>query len=517
MSRRTSVVVVVAIAAWAFVAWLASGSVDEPPRDDPDPRRDATPASSLAPPAPPVGEGVPAAPLEPFDLHGVVRERGGAPVPNALVYLVGKDAAESDALGRISRTDDQGRWSLFLREVRGLWIGAWSEQHPPVFADGDSIVDVSKPVVLELERGAEIVVTVLDDAGRPVEGAEIRVRTPDVGVPAELPAPGQPASVDRSSTTGVDGHARLRVGSREPVEVTATAWPDSVEPSAVRLEGGGGAARFRTRPSCVLDLRVVDAETGLDVPGWTIDLKDEDHNLVSLSKGTRRDGSSELRGLHPGTFRATVHAPARVPWKSPAIAFAAFGDRVALDARLERNAWVGNLVLEVDADPLPTWPKTLTLPTPFRVLVRKEGAGSYWRECHMESWDAPTRRLRLDDLPVGRYDVLVWNGPTRTVGLARLAVVEGGADAVSPLRMRRGTEFAVPDVAPVSGEGREMEVSSVELARLPFVMSRGEETGQPYLFGGGKPAEAVGPYPFPVTLVAVHPDGTRREIPLAPK
>jgi uncharacterized GH25 family protein len=259
--NRKIVVGVVALAVIAIAAWLAlsRGRVDAP-RPAAEPARSAaiTPAPGAAaqsqePPSPPAGRALRWA-LDtdvegPLRLEGQVVDGDGHGVAGAEVWL-------SSVPPRTAKTDDDGTFSFDKLVGRTYALSATRAEQigGPV---RHKLTAHSDPVVLRLGEAAAVVVTVIDDARKPIQGAEVKleqrtVRTSDQGIARVAPvhpgwieveasAPGHAPSTGFTTVGSAGATGALTITLHKGYPVSGRVVDEAGAPIAkVRVTGNAG-------------------------------------------------------------------------------------------------------------------------------------------------------------------------------------------------------------------------------------------------------------------------------------
>lgn len=185
----TTVVVLALSGMWAaYTWWPASAAAPAPTRIvDEDgvgnPRAPKSPESAGEPKAAPAGKGVvrggstPHKRAEPrSSLTGLLLDAAGTPIVGAAVLLRDDPKTRGDRapLWRVVMTDAEGRFeaaALPLTRVRVTY-------HPPGARSMERFTDLgpgANEIRLETPPGEKLRVVVVDDSGRPIEGAKIQL------------------------------------------------------------------------------------------------------------------------------------------------------------------------------------------------------------------------------------------------------------------------------------------------------------------------------------------------------
>jgi protocatechuate 3,4-dioxygenase beta subunit len=175
-------------------------------------------------------------PEGPLRLEGQVQDADGHGVGGAEVWL-------SSVPQRSVKTEQDGTFAfdkLVGREY-GLSATAGDRVGGPVQY---KLTETSDPVVIRLVESAKVIVTVVDDAGKPVEGADVRA--------AQLG--------ERTARTGADGTATLKPvhPGWVAVQVSATGYAPGHSFTQVGSAGATGTIKVTLRKGFAVSGRVVD-------------------------------------------------------------------------------------------------------------------------------------------------------------------------------------------------------------------------------------------------------------------
>ncbi len=157
---------------------------------------------------------------------------------------------------------------------------------------------------VRLERGVTITGSVIDEKGRPVEGAKIR----------QVLESRWEHFVSICTSTNADGTFRL--DQIAPGTISLSAEPDTKNTSfrpTVVLEGKPGAElRWDLRLMAGVTIRGrVEDESGAPLVGWRVEGVPLAEGIRTFPKPTRTDdaGEFELRGCAPTAYRVSAYAP----------------------------------------------------------------------------------------------------------------------------------------------------------------------------------------------------------------
>lgn len=373
-------------------------------------------------------------------VRGVVRSTEGAPLANAQVFLIRKDVADSWG----TMTDADGRFDLGPKDPRGRWLGAVCEGHLPAHLDGDDLPPDGE-CELVLEPGPLVRVRVSD--GR--RGALALDTTIFVVNEVEghlTPKPGEIVHVQREVVVPAgQREASVRVGTRSPLRLEARydhVCP-VVEPEEVVLRPPGEAA-FTVRPSCVIDVTVVDAETGEPLDrGFGYELLQGGKMVASRSTGAPGGRLPMQYRLKPGTYELQAFALGYRRHPGQTVELADYGDVADVSVRLEADPTVGHLRISIPA--LSGLPRreaadgTSSAP-PARLLWRM--GASAWQGT------LPGARTRENDtdylftyVPEGEIDLLVAEETSDLAAFVAGIRVQGGRTETVVVDLRPGIRF----------------------------------------------------------------------------
>jgi protocatechuate 3,4-dioxygenase beta subunit len=266
----------------------------------------------------------------------VVDAESGEPVAMAQIELLREGAGGAtsieemveDTAGR-GFTDERGRF-----ELRGVEEGVFRLR---VTAAGfaqltlEGVRSGAADVRVRLGRGAELVVTVLDPAGKPVARANVSA-VDAAGVETAM------FDMTMSGLTGSDGKATLRLGAgRYTLQVDAAEYP----PASVEVESQSGAATVRLVAGGTLDVTVTGPD-GKPVVGAEVEVRDASGkpirrrisiaNFGGSTARTDASGSVQRTGLVAGQVTVAVKLAAGGEVSQPAKIVA--GDTTAVSIQL---------------------------------------------------------------------------------------------------------------------------------------------------------------------------------------
>ena len=241
-----------------------------------------------------------------FSLAGRVTDEAGHPCAGALVFAARRPwtMLPDERFGVLTRSDADGRYRLACIAPHAAWIvadaGAGRRADHLVRADDGAVLRQD----FTLPRGPTLVGRIIDEAGRGIEGCEVRVVVPDEWPP-------------RRTTTARDGRFAMPVESELPHRIL-------IEERGVRLARETLASHRdgelslcladAERPMAALAGVVVDA-AGAPLQRFELRLSDADgreRRLNALGDGL---GCFRAADLLPGEIRITITAPGHAPWR----------------------------------------------------------------------------------------------------------------------------------------------------------------------------------------------------------
>ena len=251
-------------------------------------------------------------------IYGVVLGDDGTPLPGAQITiepLPGQGAVKLPELPAAPGESDAGQAGeprlVVTTDSRGTFAVAGLpvvEYRLEASAPGHAsrvvgrIVPAPTPIQLQLTRGGGRAGEVVNaETGQGVEGAEVRIGGagywPPVVVETDLSGrfelPPLPA-----------GRYELLVRWRGP-GLTSLGARTSFEHGG---EGGRGPLKVALEPTPTTTLRVVDAGTGMGLPGALVTLAEDVVHVLSVSEWTDLDGELSLYGIPAGDYTLQIKA-----------------------------------------------------------------------------------------------------------------------------------------------------------------------------------------------------------------
>ncbi|MCG8458778.1 MAG: carboxypeptidase-like regulatory domain-containing protein, partial [Holophagales bacterium] len=259
----------------------------------------------------------------PVSVAGRVLAEDGSAVTTGMAELRPLHAGEL-SLPSATAAGEGGRFAIDAPSP-GMWrLTVRAEGHVPGTYTLEPLLEptVLSPARLPADLGKEV--AVMDAAGRPIAGAEVRARSLDLGAwPPSEPGPlgGRWLPAARSGHTGNDGRLRLPRGAHERLAITAWA-PDHTLARAPE----GDSGRVVLERAAGLVFRLHDS-FGQPVPGARLRIRPGDWQLGPSDAQGRLPGLAVVGDLRaywilPDGRRQRVHpglgAPGeRTPEKTP--------------------------------------------------------------------------------------------------------------------------------------------------------------------------------------------------------
>ena len=457
--------------------------------------------------APRAGTEAPAAELEnesrtdrsPRVLRGVVRSAEGTELEGADVFILRKDEGESWQ----TLTAGDGRFDLRLKDARGAWIGAALEGYLPAYRDGDDLSPEGEiELEFELEPGPVVRVRVSDGRrGALALDTTIFVTSEiDAALP---PALGVALRIQREVVVPAGEHeVGFCVGTRARIHLEAVYGNvrPIVEPQEVLLEPPGEAV-FTVRPSCGLDIEVVDAATGQPLDrGFHYSLL-QDGKLVTGGALRLPGGRMQMAyRLKPGRYEIEVWALGYRRRAGPGIELADYGEEAEVSVRLEPDPTLGHLRVSIPA--LGRLPRLenqdgTTYPPPARLLWRRAGGGT-WGPLGGASRRETDADYLFTYVPEGEVDLLVAEEVSNLAAFAQGIRIRALETETVVVDLYPGIRFEASESWPADRQPEAFEVRHPTYGVLP-VWSLTSSTMYVQEQPGSVPGTGlqIGPYPGP--------------------
>lgn len=398
-------------------------------------------------------------------LRGFVVDSQGTPLPGTAVLALperigeagvpgtpGEDTGTSDGTGRFELLSLHAGSFYEVRAVRPGYLPASIKPLTPAPSRD------SAPLKIVLSPARPVRGRVLDDTGRPVAGAEVRLATARApGIRRPPKEPDQPLEEGSPFAASTDAQGRFLIARvpAERVDLTASRRGFATgRIRGIRIAAGVSPMELGTvvlKPGAGLHGRVVD-RSGKPVSGAGIHLVETVDRLEPLSSQldgespeavSRADGSFSLEDLPRDTplhllVRASGHLPAgvrgaRAPAPEP------------LTVRLEPGALLRGRVMNEWEQPLVgarivlTWQPSAPENPERQTGAPVERSDISGRDGRFEIRDAPAGTVRLSVtaegyIPVEGFEAMVpWPHPDRelTLALSKGAVLTGRISTVS--------------------------------------------------------------------------------------
>lgn len=415
MSRRTLAAVagLAVLAAVAVFLLLGRGGGDAKKKDEPGTARGSDAPSGTRPTGDSGGgdRGPGGAvlidddPVGNLRLEGQVIDADDAPVAGATVVI-------SSNPERTTTTEDDGSFGFDGLVGRPYQVAARAPAGVagPVTA---RLTASSEPVVLKLRPASAVTVEVVDDAGKPVDGATVELR-----------------GLDTQVATTRAGTAAIRPVI--PGWYQLAAWAPGFARSYTWLEvqGDSTAARVALRKGAAVAGRVVD-DAGAPVAGarvtfggasdWSVQIDERRDGQV-----TGADGKFRFDAIAAGSIRFDARHPDFAPASSSIVTLDGVSPVDNVEIVLPSGATISGKVVDDQGAPVAS----------ARVRIGVAGAGFV---------SGPPRQVFSDD--AGAFTVR--GMPKR--GLEAAAVADAGASATVPIDASSGDVSGVELVIDVTG------------------------------------------------------------------
>jgi hypothetical protein len=313
--------------------------------------------------------------------------------------------------------------------------------------------------------------------GKPISGAVVRWG-PEGGESTDLALP-----------TGSTAEVEDTFAASGPLTVTVLSDAYDPEPSSARVEPSGGTVTFRMRPRVAVRLRLRDvaANGPIRLNTHATIRRVGDGGVAAEVQGTWPDDEGRIPlHLGPGSYDVEVKvAGYRVGSKRIEVSEA--GGSVPFDIDLARDDAVGWIELAVAG-------ASRSEHGLWTIVLRVNGDRWTSRPASVPS----EGRLRIDGVPAGTADVMVWN-PKGEVGWARGVAVSSASGGEASITLAAGLpvdragvlrDRAVSDPIVVTA----VRAADVDLPLVQLAPGRGNwlHDGRHDLAKG-----PLGPYPFP--------------------
>ncbi len=448
-------------------------------------------------------------------LRGTVRQKAdGSAIAGATVFVLPKkkQGGERDKLPH-EVTDAQGRWTLRARAIDESWIGVIAKGYRHAWLDGSS-VDLTEPLVHEMQRAQPLVVRVVDEeTGAPIGKKGVQLQPWPPRTTYFLPGPRARQGEQWKVTDEETGGAVFRVGDNGPVTLTAHVEGCHCVSGVTWVGEPIGTVTLRMRTSRSLHLKLTRAEDGAPLRSLvSVDLHRPSGGLaLSYTDTPDADGVVRIeRGIRPATYNVHVYGEGRASVVLPALALDGAAEPALASARLAPAPAPATLRLAMGKTVATRGPGGRRRRAPLVFLFRPAEIwrSHGWEPGAPESWDAARGRLELI-LPPDRYHVLIADVLSRRATLLRNVELPAGKtlDVDAPLRL--GLHTSVNPLIAANGKTREVGVAGVGVGRLPVygITSDGRirvSSSEEVL---GRVDEGlgvyVGPYPFELITLRV--------------
>lgn len=469
-------------------------------------------------------------------LRGIVVDPAGRPIFDARLYLRTKEGQPPllDAPSTWeTRSDADGKWQIEMayasRSLLCVWAPGYERAHI-------TLLDPETELRVVLEPAPTLTVTVkapvakrdfLEDG--PIEDARIRVRLIHADG-REHPRPGEPllAEWDQLIETGTPTAIRLPRDVR--AHLTADAPELASDPPYVALPVPAKSVVLQLVPSAYIELRLLDAATRKQLAigggGWGFtQLTHQESGFELESTWSSVDGIETIghgRGVVPGLYelRARYRGYA-VPTPPRTVEVLKGAKAMRVDVPLVRDMQHGTLHLMLQ-HAAASQHAGQPVQHGLTLIRRREDRPPMWKHAGGMSWMLNDGRMKrtLEDLAVGTYDVLAWDGARfPAVGHLVGREVKGGTEETVDVVLEEGYGFRPTDALGGTKDGSaRMRAQSKLLGALPWVRWMGELSlfqTDAQGFTDAPTTGYIGPYPSKqITLVESPKDGKAEEHPL---
>lgn len=337
-------------------------------------------------------------------LAGIVQDRGGRALEGVQVRL---NRGQSELLlghSHTTETDGDGRFRFRGLVAASYQISTASPQHLP----GSKVVElaessVHEDILMVLDSGSSIWGRVLDDLGRPIEGAKVGAyRTKEVDGMITMRGLSQGESVE------TDASGSFELGGIQEDAVTVRAWMDGHRAeSQPGVAKGTGDVVLRLTRHGVVEGKLVDT-AGAPIAGSTVRAipgEGRGHFIRALRGDvtTGADGSFRLDDVPAGAVTVEAQGDTHVDVRSSVeVQPGATTDGVRLVAA--RGATVEALVVDSAGEPVPD----------AEVEVKEAAMGSR-TDGQFLSFSTTVERTRDEH---GHEDVFIDDGSAKALGTA---------------------------------------------------------------------------------------------------
>ncbi|MEO1269506.1 MAG: carboxypeptidase regulatory-like domain-containing protein, partial [Myxococcota bacterium] len=233
-------------------------------------------------------------------LAGLVLGHDGTPLPGATVSVRPRDSlgAPPETTQEVI-TDARGMFTLGPLPAVEYRLEASAPGHARRVVG--RIVPAPTPIELQLSRGGGRRGMVANPQGHGLDGAEIRVGGAGFWPPVVV-------------TADASGQFELPPLPEGAYEILARWRGPGLSSWGVRTtfehggQGGRGPLRLELEPTPTVTLRVIDATTGLGLPGALVTLAEDVVHVLGVSAWTDLDGELMLYGIPEGDVQLQVKA-----------------------------------------------------------------------------------------------------------------------------------------------------------------------------------------------------------------
>ncbi len=308
--------------------------------------------------------------LRPASLHSqlavTVVDQNGKPVPNALVVLRMDRNASSDSPQATldKRADQTGRcqfeWDLAEDNAGRMGLLGCDHEGYTVAYRGVSLDEDGDLSLIIRKGGDPLSGKIVDDRGRPFEGATVRVKSMFQGNAEYIDSAEFGADGPHACTTDAEGRFKLtRFSAEDYITIAATAQGHSEETTWFNPARPQEEKTLTLSPAGELAGRVVLRDTGEPLSGIHMDFSGPGRNRHPRVTGEA--GSFSVTGMRPGRYTLSLsqqdERTRRYVCRSPFAFTIRAGQTTRVDIDLEQGIPIrGAIISKATAQPCATVP-----------------------------------------------------------------------------------------------------------------------------------------------------------------